>query len=73
MTEGRFKWVLKYFDKYRHIVQNSADPPSPADLKAGYGALHRLRDRYEHEKKGLEEKRAEPWREFSSTTFSSKV
>jgi hypothetical protein len=57
VTEG-FTWVRKYFDEYCQGVENcrAADPATPVVLKAAYGALHRLRDRYEHEKKGLDEK-----------------
>jgi hypothetical protein len=56
VTEG-FNWVLTYFDEFSHTVENcrAVNAPQPVDLKAAYGALSRLRERYEHEKDNLDD------------------
>jgi hypothetical protein len=54
--------IAQYFDEFRESVNRcrSADTFRPADWKSAYGALGRLRDRYEHEKANLtiDERRA---------------
>jgi hypothetical protein len=54
VTDG-FERVLKDFDEFCQSVEKcrAVNPPEPVDLKAAYGALNRLRERYEHEKDNL--------------------